>query len=196
MSDFSNAYSNVQQDLENTESANSALSDNSDPLQDAALITALLSAVENMAVSDQESSNALAEEQRSVGSAFVIHDVSEEEVSLEATVPIKLTTSSANERARMDIDDADNIWLTWHSSRTGSNEIYVAKYFGQCGAWGTAGQGGEELRITDFGSTERRATNPNISVGGNEEVHVVFQAQDERIDQWVSNINADDDQCR
>ena len=183
MSDFSTAYSTLKVEMSKLDSAISALESNTDPSREKALLENLFSVDQDVSVADQEVSSTLAQEQALLEnhSASVADSLQETTTTsnLVATVPVKLTTSSGNERARMALDDLDNIWLVWQSSRTGIPEIYVAKYFGKCGVWGTSGMGGEEKRISDFGSQNRRSLSPNIAVGKDGEAHVVFQAQSE-----------------
>lgn len=98
-----------------------------------------------------------------------------EDTSLVATLPKQITASGNNEHVRMAIDFNDNIWATWH--RTGTADVYVAKYFGECGIWNASGTGGEELRVSNFATYGKRAMFPSIAVSATGEAHVAFQGE-------------------
>jgi len=93
-----------------------------------------------------------------------------------ATLPFQLTTEGDNVNPRMDIDDFDNIWLTWHSNRTGSDEVYVARYDGDCATWSVPTMGGAETRVTNHGLRGASGKFPNVKVDAEGEAHLVWQS--------------------
>jgi hypothetical protein len=95
-----------------------------------------------------------------------------------ATWPLQLTNSNGDStHPRLAIDSRDNIWLVFQSNRTGQDEIYVAKYFGSCGQWGTSTAGGTEFQLTR--STKgSRASFPSVAVNGRQEAEIVWQSTD------------------
>lgn len=103
----------------------------------------------------------------------------EEDTDLLMTMPLQLTKAGGDEHPRMGLGRDGDIWLVWHSTRTGSEEVYVSRYFGECGIWNAPGQGGEDLKITNFGQQGRKAMFPSVSVDSKGEAHVVFQGQTE-----------------
>ena len=101
-----------------------------------------------------------------------------------ATLPFQLTISQDNEHPRMAIDQDDNIWLAWHSKRTGSEEVFVGRYMGDCGVWDMPTMGGNEFQLTNFSLNGSRAMFPNVAVDLEGEVHVVFQGNDAPDRKW------------
>lgn len=103
----------------------------------------------------------------------------ESDSSLLASKPIQLTSSGANEHPRMAVDRNGDVWLAWQSTKGGVSEIMASKYFGQCGIWNMPGQGGSEVRVTNFGVDGKKAAFPGVAIGANGEAHVVFQGTSE-----------------
>jgi len=95
-----------------------------------------------------------------------------------ATVPLQLTTSGDNFHPRLDIDDFDNVWMTWSSNRDGSEEVYVTRYNSDCGTWNVANMGGSETRITKHGKVGAYGKFPNVSVDPEGEVHLTWQSNE------------------
>lgn len=96
---------------------------------------------------------------------------------LVATSPLQLTNSNGDSvHPRMAIDKHDNIWLVFHSNRSGSDEAYVARYFGGCGQWATATSGGTEFKLTNAGVHAGVAQFPNVAVDELGEAHIVYQS--------------------
>lgn len=146
---------------------------------EADIFEGIAKSLRNMSASESDVEDALDAQVATVTS--VDQQEAEETASdLVMTLPLRLTDSSGdNEHARMALDSKNNIWLVWHSTRTGIEEVYATKYFGQCGIWSAAGQGGEEIRITSFGQDNRRSMFPAVAIGPDDEAHVVFQTEDE-----------------
>ena len=104
--------------------------------------------------------------------------------SLMVSVPRTLTSSSGNsEHARLAIDNNDNIWMAFHSDRSGANEVYVSRYVGNCGTWISSGAGGSDIRLSSFGP-KGQAKFPNVAVDANGEAHVVFQGTAPEDGKW------------
>lgn len=98
---------------------------------------------------------------------------------LVASAPLQLTNSNGDSvHPRLAIDKQDNIWLVFHSNRTGHDEVYVAKYFGGCGQWATATSGGTEFKISNAGANGAVAEFPNVAVDELGEAHIVYQSTD------------------
>lgn len=167
-------FAAYQEAVADRDAAGQAWADNTDPALSDDLLAAWLSASQLVDSRLSDLVNDIQPIDDSIGAT----DLGTES-PLIATVPIKLTSSMGNSKPRMAIDSLDNIWMVWHSDRSGSDEIYVARYFGQCGVWSTSGQGGEELKVTNFGPEGRRAMNPNVAVGPDGQVHIAFQGQTE-----------------
>ncbi len=96
-----------------------------------------------------------------------------------AVAPIMLTQSLGDStHPRMAIDRLDNIWTVFTSDRTGSDEVYIAKYYGVCGKWNTSNLGGAETRLTYAANNGKVARSPGVAVDGGGEVHVVYSSDD------------------
>lgn len=97
----------------------------------------------------------------------------------QVAAPIKLTESNGDSvHPRMAVDKNDNIWLAFHSNRTGTDEVYIAKYFGAAGQWGTTTSGGTETRISNAGLNAKNARFPNVAVDAVGEAHIVYHSDD------------------
>ncbi len=93
--------------------------------------------------------------------------------------PVRLTESLGDsEHPRMAIDKQDNIWLVFQSDRTGSDEVYIAKYYGICGKWNTSALGGAETRLTSAAANGKVARSPGVAVDSVGEAHVVYSSND------------------
>jgi hypothetical protein len=100
------------------------------------------------------------------------------------SVPFKMTTNPSNQHARLARDPDNNVWMAWHSDRTGANEIFVTKYVGECGVWSVPTMGGSETRLTSMGSSGGQAKFPAIAVDDEGEVHVAFMGNDTPDRRW------------
>jgi hypothetical protein len=104
--------------------------------------------------------------------------------NLMVSVPRRLTSSSgSSEHARLAIDNSDNIWMVFHSDRSGTDEVYVSRYAGNCGVWLSSGQGGSDIRLSSFGP-KGQAKFPNVAVDAMGEAHVVFQGTAPEDGRW------------
>lgn len=98
---------------------------------------------------------------------------------LSATSPLQLTISAGkNEHPRVDSDSRDNVWLVWHSDRSGAREVYVTR-FSSCGIWNSPTNGGAEVRLTTFGAGGGEAAFPSVAVDRAGEAHIAFQGRTE-----------------
>lgn len=107
-----------------------------------------------------------------------------------ATIPLQLTTSGDNVHPRLDIDDFDNIWMTWHSNRDGADEVYATMYNGDCGTWNVSNMGGSETRITKHGKVGAYGRFPNVSIDPEGEAHLAWQSNetsDHKIDVFYTH---------
>ena len=95
------------------------------------------------------------------------------------TAPIQLTSSPGDSvHPRLAIDGNDNIWLAFFSNRTGTDEVYAAKYFGNCGQWGTSNFGGVDFRLTNAGANGKAAQFPSVACDSAGEAHFAWQSTD------------------
>lgn len=95
--------------------------------------------------------------------------------------PIRLTSSAKdNQYPALAITSAQNLWLVWHSTRNGTEDIYAARYFGRCSIWNSSATGGTDLRVTRFSEDglQRRAKFPRVAADRTGIAHVVFQLTD------------------
>ena len=97
------------------------------------------------------------------------------------TPPLRLTNSTdrQSEHPRFAISTNDNIWVTFHSDRDGSYDVYASRFSSICDVWNASSTGGEDIRVSNFSRLNRRAMFPNIAIGLNGIVHIAFQAIDE-----------------
>jgi hypothetical protein len=96
-----------------------------------------------------------------------------------ASDAISLTKSPGDSKhPRLAVDKRDNMWMVFESNRTGSDEVYVAKFFAPCGKWNTSGQGGSETRLSNAGANGKAARSPNVAVDSKGEAHVVYSSDD------------------
>jgi hypothetical protein len=94
-----------------------------------------------------------------------------------ATVPLRITNSKGNSvHPRLAIDSKDLIWLVFHSDRTGTDEVYVGRYF--CGKWATSAVGGADFKLTTAGETGHYARFANVAVDDISNAHVVWHSND------------------
>ncbi len=94
-----------------------------------------------------------------------------------STPPIRLTKSKGDSvHPRLAIDSKDNIWMVYHSNRTGQNEVYLGRYF--CGKWATSANGGNDVRLTNASDNGKSAQFPNIALDELGNAHVVYQSDD------------------
>jgi hypothetical protein len=90
---------------------------------------------------------------------------------------LRLTTEGGS-NPRLSKDKADNLWLVFHSDRTGNDEVYITKFFADCGQWASSAQGGNEYRLSNAGADGRSANFPNSVCDTHDEVNVVWQSND------------------
>lgn len=96
-----------------------------------------------------------------------------------ATPPLQLTRSSGDSvHPRIAIDSNNNIFLVFHSDRTGADEVYVGRFLGICGQWSTSNQGGTDFKLTNAGDNGKVAQFPNVATDGAGEAHIVYQSTD------------------
>lgn len=94
-----------------------------------------------------------------------------------ATPPIRLTKSAGDSvHPRLAVDSRDNIWLVYHSNRTGSNEVFLGRYY--CGKWATSARGGADVRLSRAGDRGKTAMFPNIKTDEVGNAHIVYQSTD------------------
>ena len=94
-----------------------------------------------------------------------------------AAPPIRLTKSSGDSvHPRLAIDAKDNIWLAYYSNRTGTNEVYLGRYF--CGQWATSNLNGTDIRVTRGGDKGFYSQVPNITMDEFSNVHLVYESTD------------------
>lgn len=93
--------------------------------------------------------------------------------------PQRLTDSAGDSKhPRMAIDPHDNIWMVFESDRTGSDEVFIAKYYGVCGKWNVSNLGGAETRLTNASANGAVARSPSVAVDSSGEAHVVYSSND------------------
>lgn len=96
---------------------------------------------------------------------------------LVATPPLRLTKSKGDSvYPRLGIDSHDNLWLVFHSNRTGADEVYVGRHF--CGNWVTSALGGTDFKLSNAGNSGKAAQFPNVVVDDVGNAHVVYQSTD------------------
>jgi len=95
--------------------------------------------------------------------------------------PLRLTASLGdNQYPALAVSATQNVWLVWHSTRSGTEEIYAARYFGRCSIWNSSATGGDDLRVTNYAEDgqQRRARFPRVACDQTGNAHVVFQLTD------------------
>ena len=101
----------------------------------------------------------------------------EEGCNYYSTQPLRLTNSQGNStHPRLAKTKNDDIWLVFQSDRTGSNEVYVSKYFGKCGQWATSTSGGMETKLSAAGEKGAYAAFPGVAADSFGEAHVVWHS--------------------
>ncbi len=112
-------------------------------------------------------------------------------IELIATNPVRLTINNGQDQhPRLCIDSNNNLWVVWFSDRSGTNEIYLAKYSGQCGVWSTHGFGGHDLKLTNFAQFNGQASFANVFADSSGEVHITFQANKENENSQIYYIQS------
>lgn len=97
--------------------------------------------------------------------------------SIIADIPIKLTKGNGDSvHPRFGIDSQDNIWVVFHSNRTGTNEVYAGRYI--CGKWTTSALGGTDIKLTNAAANGKSASFPNVAIDDIGDAHVVWQSDD------------------
>ena len=107
--------------------------------------------------------------------------------------PIRLTSSlGENQYPSLAITPTQNLWMVWHSTRNGSEEIYAARYFGRCSIWNSSATGGTDLRVTHFAEDgrQRRARFPRVASDNTGAAHIVFQLGDENGNSQIYYTNS------
>lgn len=103
-----------------------------------------------------------------------------------ATPPLQLTTSTGDSvHPRLAIDSNGNIFCVFHSNRTGSDEVYVIRYFGQCGQWISSDTGGTDFKLTSAGDDGGFVAQfPEVAVDSLGNSHIVYQSNDTEDSQY------------
>lgn len=93
------------------------------------------------------------------------------------TSPLKITNLQA-QHPRMAKDRKGNIWTVFHSNRSGTDEVYITKYYGDCGQWASSGVGGLDFKLSNAGDNGKTANFANCVCDSFGDVHVVWQSTD------------------
>lgn len=96
-----------------------------------------------------------------------------------STQPLRLTQSKGNStHPRLAKTKDDDIWLAFMSDRTGTSEIYAAKYSGKYGQWSTSSTGGSEIKISSSGAKAAYSAFPGITCDSSGDAHIVWHSNE------------------